>query len=57
MFKKNDTVKVILPCGIKEGKIKGILPNSSFDGEIKYYIEGDDFITITSERSLSRINL
>jgi hypothetical protein len=57
MLKKNDTVNVTLPSGTKQGRVKEILYNASFDDEIKYYIEGDNFITITSERSLSEINL
>jgi hypothetical protein len=50
LYKQGDKVTVSLPSGEFAGEVKGTV--KSFSDEIKYEIHGEEFVTITSARSI-----
>lgn len=52
MYKKGDIVKVQTLGGIFQGKIREVIDDYGFSGEIKYLVIGDNIETITSERCI-----
>lgn len=58
IYKKNDSVYVRLPGGEQKGRVMEVLHNYGFKGskETKYMVDGDEFTTITSERTMRVAN-
>ena len=51
-YKIGDAVIVDTPNGLVSGRIFSVIPNYAWSGETKYSVHGDEFVTITSARTL-----
>jgi len=52
-YKKGDAVFVEMPDGKRLGVVADVLKNYDWNGETRYSIHGDGFVTIASERVIT----
>lgn len=51
-YKIGDEVVVDTPNGPVSGRVFSVIPDYAWSGETKYSVHGDEFVTITSARTL-----
>ena len=52
-YEIGDEVVVDAPNGQVWGKINSVIPNYAWSGETKYSVHGNEFVTITSARTMT----